>query len=109
MAFVGVLVLTMVFSGYSSISSIRGLRDRFDVAVEKTARKMELGGKLDTIKSDMYVSQRGGVLAAFMKDPARMSSLRQEFETRVSLMKSTLEEVRPLMTSPEGKRLTGDH
>ena len=76
----------MVFSGYSSISSIRGLRDRFDVAMDKTARKMELGGKLDTIKSDMYVSQSGGVLAAFMKDPARISSLRQELETRVSLM-----------------------
>ena len=107
MIFVAALVLTMIFSGYTSISSIRGLRDRFDNAVDKTARKMDLGGKLDTIKSDMYVSQRGAVLAAFMKDPARMASLRQEFGAHVAEMRATLEEVRPLMSNPEGKRLLG--
>jgi methyl-accepting chemotaxis protein/methyl-accepting chemotaxis protein-1 (serine sensor receptor) len=105
MAFAAVLVSTMLFSGYWSISSIRGLSDRFDIAVEKTARKMELGGRLGTIKSDMYVSQRGTLLAAFIKDPARISSSRQEFENRASLMRSTLDEARPLMSNPEGKRL----
>jgi methyl-accepting chemotaxis protein len=107
MAFAAVLVSTLLFSCYWSISSIRGSRDRFDVAVEKTARKMALGGKLDTIKSDMYASQRGTLLAAFMKDPARISSLRQEFESRAALMRSALEELRPLMSDPEGKQLLG--
>jgi methyl-accepting chemotaxis protein len=104
-AFIAVLVLTMFASAYASISSIRALRERFDIAVDKTARKLELGGRMNTIKSDMYVSQRGAVLAAFMKDPARAASMRQDFETRVALMKSTLDEVRPLMSNPEGKRL----
>jgi methyl-accepting chemotaxis protein len=105
MAFAMLLGSIMLFSGYSSISSIRALRDRFDIAVEKTARKIELGGKLDTIKSDMFASQMGTMLAAFTKDPARLSSLRQEFETRAAQMRSTLEEARPLISNPEGKRL----
>src|SRR6266567_2744393 len=103
--FAAALISTMIFSAYSSISSIRGMRDRFDTAVGKTARKMELGGKLDTIKSDMFATQRASVLAAFTKDPARVASERQQFDSRAALMKSTLEEVRPLMSNPEGKRL----
>jgi methyl-accepting chemotaxis protein len=105
MTFAVILVLTMLFSAYSAISSIRGFRQRFDTAVSKTARKMELGGTLNTIKSDMYVSQRGSVLAAFMKDAPRVSSLRNEFEHNASRMKSTFEDLRPLMSNPEGKRL----
>ena|SRR5579864_8671473 len=67
------VALTMTF-GYWSIASI------FDAAVSKTARKLEYGGQIDTIKSDMYVSQRGSVRATFMKDAARTASLRKEFE-----------------------------
>src|SRR3954463_4758674 len=90
MAFAVVLVSTMLFSGYSSVSSIRAFRDRLDITVEKTARKMELGGKLGTIESDMYVSQRGSLLAAFVKDQARIASSRQEFESRAAKMRSTV-------------------
>jgi hypothetical protein len=45
LAFVVVLVTTMIFSAYFSISSLRALRDRFNSAVDKTAAKMKLGGK----------------------------------------------------------------
>ncbi|SPE36316.1 Methyl-accepting chemotaxis sensory transducer [Candidatus Sulfopaludibacter sp. SbA3] len=100
------VVLTMAL-GYWSISSIRAAQQRFDTAVAKTAKKMELGGRLDTIKSDMYVSQRGSVLATFMKDGARAASLRQEFERQAQEMSAALEELRPLISVPEGRRLMG--
>ena len=106
-AFVAVLVLTMVLLGYSSVSSIRNSKARFDIAVDKTARKMMLGGRLDSIKSDMYVAQRGSVLAAFLKDASRTASSRLDFEAHAAQMRSTMEELRPLMSNPEGKRLLG--
>src|SRR3981081_1043390 len=102
-----VLVLTTIFSGYSSISAIRGLKDRFDVAVDKTARKLELGCKLDNISSELFSTQRAMIISAFLKDAGREASFRREFEDGVATMKSTLAELRPLISVPEGKRLLG--
>ena len=102
-----VLLLTTIFSAYSSVSSIRDLNDRFVFAIEKTARKMELGGKIAAISSEMYSSQRAVIIAVFLKDAAREGSFRSEFEDNVTAMKSMLAEVRPLVSVPEGKRLLG--
>ena len=102
-----VLLLTTSFSAYSSVSAIRGLKDRFDVTVEKTARKMELGGKLATNISEMFSNQRAMVVSGFVKDATREASFRREFEDGAGAMKSTLAELRPLISVPEGRRLLG--
>jgi methyl-accepting chemotaxis protein len=88
-----------------SLWTIKGLNARFDTAVSKTARKLQLGSELDQIKSDMYVAQRGFVLATFMKDNSRAEAQRAEFDSQVGRMKQKLEDIHPLITVPAGRRL----
>ncbi len=101
----GAFVLMTLALGSWAMVSNRAAKQRFDKAVASSARKLQLGGQMDTIKSDMYVSQRGAVLAAFMKDPVRTVALRREFDQHVQEMSATLDQIRPLMSNPEGKRL----
>ncbi len=102
---IGIVLATTISSGYFATSDVISLKERFDGVVEKTARKLELSGRIDAIKSGMLASQEASVLAAFMKDAARESSFRREFDEHVAMMKSTVAEVRPLLSMPEGKRL----
>jgi len=88
-----------------SLWSIKGLSARFETAVSKTARKLQMGAELNQIKSDMYVAQRGMVLATFMKDNSRAETQRTEFDSQVAKMNKKLEEIRPLISVPEGRRL----
>jgi len=88
-----------------SLWSMKGLSARFDTAVSKTARKLQLGLELNEIKSDMYVAQRGMVLATFMKDKSRAETQRTEFDSQVARMNKKLEEIHPLISVPEGRRL----
>jgi methyl-accepting chemotaxis protein len=95
----------MLILGASSIYAIRSLNQSFDRAVAKTARKLQLGGQINTIKAEMYVAQRGLVLATFMKDRDRATAARSEFEAQAAKLKATLDETAPLVSVPEGKRL----
>jgi methyl-accepting chemotaxis protein len=102
---IGMVVVTTISSGYFATSDVINLKERLDAVVDKTARKLELSGRIDAIKSGMLVSQDASILAVFMKDAARESALRREFDEQVATMRSALAEVRPLLTMPEGKRL----
>src|SRR5260370_29193538 len=102
---IGIVLATTISSGYFATSDVISLKERFDGVVEKTSRKLELSGRIDAIKCGMRASQEASVLAAFMKDAARESSFRREFDEHVAMMKSTVAEVRPLLSMPEGKRL----
>jgi methyl-accepting chemotaxis protein len=103
-SFALVLAVGGIIAG-ESLWTIKGLHARFDTAVSKTARKLQLGAELDQLKSDLYVAQRGLVLATFMKDSGREESQRAEFESNVATMNKKLEEIRPLISLPEGRRL----
>ena len=102
---IGIVLVTTISSGYFATSDVITLKQRFDAVVDKTARKLELSGRIDAIKSGMLRSQEATVLAVFMKDAPRESAFRREFDEHVALMKSALAEVRPLLSNPEGKRL----
>jgi len=95
----------MVILGAASIYSLHSMNQHFETAVAKTARKLELGGEINTIKSDMFLAQRGMVLATFMKDRDRAAAQKREFEAQAAKLKATLDETAPLVSVPEGKRL----
>src|SRR5579863_2360238 len=95
----------MIILGATSIYAIRSLNQHFDQAVAKTARKLQLGGQINTVKSDMFLAQRGMVLATFMKDRDRAAAQKREFEAQAAKLKATLDETAPLVSVPEGKRL----
>jgi methyl-accepting chemotaxis protein len=100
-----ILFAVTLIMGLSSVLALRSMNQSFETAVQKTARKLQLGGSIDTIKSDMYVAQRGMVLATFMKDRDKAGAQKREFEAQAAKMKATLDETAPLVSVPEGKRL----
>jgi methyl-accepting chemotaxis protein len=99
------LFALMLILGGTSIYAIGSMNQHFETAVAKTVRKLQLGGQIDTIKSDMYVAQRGMVLGTFMKDRDRAAAQKREFEAQAAKLKATLDETAPLVSVPEGKRL----
>src|ERR1700683_2814207 len=104
LCFAAIFVLMLILGG-TSIYAIRSMNQQFETAVSKTVRKLQLGGQIDTIKSDMYVAQRGMVLATFMRDQDRAAAQKREFEAHAAKLKATLDETAPLVSVPEGKRL----
>ncbi len=91
--------------GITSLVSLRAVNQIMERTSQNTMRKVILSGKLATLRSDMYVAQRGMVLATFMKDRERVSTQKQEFERLAAQTKATLDEVEPLLVTVEGKQL----
>ena len=103
----GAFVALTLALGYGAISSLRTAKLRFDTAALKTARKLELGGQINDIESDLLASQRGAMLASFVKNQTQMAAMRAEFEGHVRELSATLNELHPLISTVEGKRVLG--
>ncbi len=102
--FLSLFAATLIL-GVSSIVAIRAINDSFDTAVNKTARKLQLFGDINTLKSDLYLAERGLVLGSFSKDRDGVLAKRREFEATEAKLKAKFSEVAPLVSVPEGKRL----
>ncbi len=61
------------------MSVVGTLKENFDVAVDKTARKISLAGSLDTAESDMLAWQRAMMLHTFAKESQATESAKQRF------------------------------
>ncbi len=104
LAMAAVLTVTLLLSGAYAIA-IRSLDTSFDRTADKTVLKVQIGGEMDSAKSDMYVAQRGFVLAAFLGDSARMQEEHERFQSQTVLFRQKLEQVKPLLETSEGKAL----
>lgn len=104
LSFAAILALGASIIGVS-LWKVHSLNARFETAVSKTARNLQMGAELSEIKSEMFAAQRGMVLAIFMTDSSRAETLRAEFDEYAVRMKKTLDEIRPLISVPEGRRL----
>lgn len=91
--------------GVSSIYAIHSLNQSFEIAVHKTARKLQLFGEINTIKSDLYLAERGVVLGAFARDREGTMARRREFEAAEAQINAKFDEVAPLVSVPEAIRL----
>ena len=96
--------LTLVL-GMSSLLALRAMNQSFDAAVHKTAQKLRLVESIDVIKSDEDIALRGVALATFLRNRDGANGERRQFEAQAAKMKATLEELTPLATLPEAKRL----
>ena len=103
---VGALMTVLVVLSVTSLQAIRSLRDSYDTAADKTARKIVLADTLNLAKSDMLAAQRGMLMFAFAGDQAHAESGKQAFQTNQEIFRKALEELRPMLVSEEGKRLT---
>ncbi len=67
LSFAGLIVMLVALSG-TFLSVVGTLKENFDVAVDKTARKITLAGTLDTAESDMLAWERAMMLYTFAKE-----------------------------------------
>ena len=102
-----ILAITMVLSA-AALYSISRMRASYDEAVDKTARKITLAGRLDSLTGDLSRSTLGYMMYTMTQVPGRASAARQAFETKMVEMEKGLAELRALTTDDECRRLASE-
>ena len=103
MCFGGVLVLVMGLA-YSSLSSVGALGTALDQAVNKTAKKTEMIGQVQTAVSDMRAGQRGVILFSMLRDPAKVKMASDTFRAASTRVEKLLADIRPMLMTQEGRQ-----
>jgi len=94
--------------GYVGLRSIGIFQDLFDNTVQKTVQKIVLADAIGAANAEMVSGQRGLILAAFAKDPVEADKYRTGFDRNAAVIRSSLAQVQPLLTSEEARRLAAD-
>jgi methyl-accepting chemotaxis protein/methyl-accepting chemotaxis protein-1 (serine sensor receptor) len=102
LAFGAMLALVLALA-WSSLSSIGKLSDLLSTANEKTARKMELVGKVPTYAYQMRMAQRGVVMYSQLKTPAQVEKNNGTFQAGAAGMREAIASIRPLLATAEGR------
>jgi len=106
------LFASTLILGMTSVLSLRSMNTIIERTGGVTARKLELSGRVESLISQMFLAQRGFVIATFMKERDRAEAQRRDFDAKTAAAKAALEEIRPLLVTAEGKQLystvTGD-
>ena len=76
----GVMLGLSSLLSLGALAALSALKDRFDVAVNQTARRIELASDINATQSNMFADQRGIMLYTFAKDAAHLDQLRQHFD-----------------------------
>jgi methyl-accepting chemotaxis protein/methyl-accepting chemotaxis protein-1 (serine sensor receptor) len=90
---------------FMSLLGMSRLNQQLEDATQNTARRLQLGGAMDTAGSDMLASMRGIELFAFAKDPARVQASKEQFDSAAAASQKAIDEVRGLLVLEENKRL----
>ncbi|HWQ56223.1 MAG TPA: methyl-accepting chemotaxis protein [Bryobacteraceae bacterium] len=104
LCFAGLAALLLVLS-YSSLSSLANMKERFDETADKTAKAMMIASATDTAQSDMMLWQRGVLLNYYAKDQAGAQAAAQRFHEYSEKVARGLEELQPLLTRDDSRRL----
>jgi methyl-accepting chemotaxis protein/methyl-accepting chemotaxis protein-1 (serine sensor receptor) len=103
-SFAAMLVLTLIL-GISSLSTNDKLQTALEIANGKTVKKTALWGVIDKAASDMLAGQQGIIAYSFAKSPAGAQKSRDLFDSAAARWEESSREMRPLLTTEEGKRL----
>jgi methyl-accepting chemotaxis protein len=94
------LVLGLGYFGYSSIDS---LGKAFDTQVNSTAKKAELAGQIEAGTYKMRTGQRGVVMYALLKDPAKGNQSNELFQSSADAVAKAIAGIRPLVVKPAAR------
>ena len=100
-----IVAVTLSYFGMSAMSSFR---DRFDEAVDRTVRKIQLANTIEAANADMAAAERGILLAAFVKDAAEGQKHQRTFAKDRELVQSSLAALKPLLETAEAQALTDE-
>lgn len=101
----GALLALMLGLAYSSLSSTGTLSAELDTAVNKTAKKIEIAGQIQTAVSDMRVGQRGLILFSMLKDTPKIEMAREAFRTGSARIEKAMVEIRPMLVTEAGRQV----
>ncbi len=101
----GAMLAMTVLMGIGSLSSIKSLNTELETATQKTARRLQLAGTMDTAGSDMLAGMRGVVMFSYGKNPSKVDMCRRQFDTAAATWQDAIDEVRPLIVREDGRRL----
>jgi methyl-accepting chemotaxis protein len=108
LAAVGAMIALTTVLSYSSLTSISAFKAQFDHAVDNTTLNITLAETLTAANARMIAAQSGIILAAFAKDAGAMDKDKQAFRQDAEVVRKSLDQMRPLISTDEGKRLGGE-
>src|SRR5450755_4140544 len=76
----GMLVTVLAVMAWFALHTLGTFNDAFDIMADKTTRKIELAGVMNTAESDMAAGQRGVVLFTYAKSPERVAAAKALFQ-----------------------------
>jgi methyl-accepting chemotaxis protein/methyl-accepting chemotaxis protein-1 (serine sensor receptor) len=94
------LVLGLGYFGYASIDS---LGKALDNQVNSTAKKAEIAGQIEAGAYKMRTAQRGLVMYALLKDPAKAKQNNELFQSSADTVAKEIAEMRPLLSKPAAR------
>jgi methyl-accepting chemotaxis protein len=97
-------VLTALL-GYYGLSSNAMFKEQYDMAVDKTVRKVELADTIALSVDSMVGSQRGIVLGSEFKDTKGLQDDARQFAVSTEQFQKALEEIKPLLVREDAKAL----
>jgi methyl-accepting chemotaxis protein len=100
-ALAAVLALTVWF-GFHTMGTLQALLEN---ATEKTTRKIELIGAMNTAGANLAAGQRGAILYSYAKEAGEAVAARALFRQNSSAFGKALTDVRTLLVTEEGKQL----
>jgi methyl-accepting chemotaxis protein len=107
LSFGAVLAVTLGL-GIASLQAIGKLSSSLDESVNKAAKKLDLSFTLDVATSDMLAGQRGVLVYGYAKSPAGIAKAAELFQSAAARCDRATQEIRPLLLTDEGKRLTSE-
>jgi methyl-accepting chemotaxis protein/methyl-accepting chemotaxis protein-1 (serine sensor receptor) len=102
----GAMLLFSCILSLGSLAALSGSKNRFDTAVNQTARKLELLGDIDASQKELFSDQRAVILYTFAKDAPHREQFRQEFDRDLAALRLALSALRPLLILERAKALT---
>jgi len=101
---VAMLVLLSVM-GIVSLNTSNSLNAELENTTRTMTRRLQLGGIMDTAGANMLAGTRGIVMFTFGKEPSRVETSKQQFDSAADMFQKSLDEARPLLVTEEGRRL----
>jgi methyl-accepting chemotaxis protein/methyl-accepting chemotaxis protein-1 (serine sensor receptor) len=103
---VGSMLFLTAVMGILWLNSIQNMDDNLQ-ATGKTARRLQLTGKMDVAGSDMLAGMRGIILFTYAKDASKVQTSREQFDSAASIWQKSLDEFLTLIATEEGRQIAG--
>lgn len=104
-ASIGSMLTLIVAMGLTSLHSINNLNSELEIAAQKTARRLQLAGQMDTASADMLSAMRGVVMFSYAKDVSMIERCEKQATAAATVWQQSIDEVKPLIIREDGRRL----